>query len=90
MSNHVKSRRRDQSIRQLDSMSESEKNEPITSNVPLCLFHMRFKRSCLLAVVGGFGSVVFFVAEKPFPMTRICTIVSFHNLHSHVGQFGSF
>ena len=25
---------------------EREKNEPITSSVPLCLFHMQLKRSC--------------------------------------------
>ena len=32
---------------QLDSASESEKrNEPITSNVPVCFFHVQFKRSC--------------------------------------------
>ena len=29
----------------------------------------------------------FFVAEKPLPMTRACTVVNFRNLH---GQFGSF
>ena len=44
----IKSRRQDQTVDQteLDSVSESEKIELITSNVPFCLFHMQFKRSC--------------------------------------------
>ena len=70
-------------------MFESEKHELITSNVPLCLFYVQFKRSCWLAVIGGFQSL-FFVAKKPFPMTRTCTVVNFHNLQSLLGQFGSF
>ena len=36
-------------------------------------------------MIGGFRSV-FFVAEKPLPMTRTCTAVNFHNFH---GQLGS-
>ena len=71
---------------QLDSASENEKNEPIRSNIPLCLFHVQFKRSCYLTVIGGFRSVIFFVAEKPLPMTRTRTVVNFHNFH---GQCGS-
>ena len=43
----VKSRRQDQTVdhTQLESASDSEKNEPITSNVPLRLYHVQFKRS---------------------------------------------
>ena len=32
----------------------------------------------------------FFAAEEPLPMMQTCTIVNFHNLHSLLGQFGSF
>ena len=52
------------------------------------LFHMQFKRSCWLAVIGGSQSIVF-EAKIPLPMTRTCTVVNFHNLHSLLGQFGS-
>ena len=39
----VESRRQDQS--QLDSMSESKENEPITSDAERRLFHVQFKMS---------------------------------------------
>ena len=48
----------------------------------------------ILHVVGCDWCMVFdpyfFAAEKPLPMMRTCTIVNFHNLHSLLGQFGSF
>ena len=31
----------------------------------------------------------FFVVEKPLPVTRTCTVVNFHHLHSLLGQFSS-
>ena len=34
-------------------------------------------------------NLYFFVAEKPLPMMRTCTVVNFHNLHSLLGQFSS-
>ena len=37
---------------------------------------------------GSFGSV-FFVDEKPLPMTQTCTIVNCHNMHSLLGHFSS-
>ena len=36
-----------------------------------------------------FSIRIFFVAEKPLPMGRTCTIVNFHNLHSLLGQFSN-
>ena len=84
----VLSRRQDQSIRHSwTARLRARKNEPITSNVPLCLFHLQFKRSCYLAVIGGFRSV-FFVAEKPLPTTRTCTVINFHNLHGQCFSLG--
>ena len=49
--------RKDQA--QVDSMSESRKNEPCTSDVDWCLFHLQFKWSCQWAVIGGFQSVFY-------------------------------
>ena len=40
----------------------------------------------LLGCDWWFSIGFFFVAEKPLPMTRTCTVVNFHNFH---GQFGS-
>ena len=43
----VKSRRQDQSIKHSwKACLRVRKNEPITSNVPLSLFHVQLKRSC--------------------------------------------
>ena len=43
----AKSRRQDQLIRHcLTERLRARKNGPITSNVPLCLFHVQIKRSC--------------------------------------------
>ena len=35
-----------------------------------------------------FSIRIFFVAGKPLPMTRTCTVVNFHNLHSLLGPGG--
>ena len=43
----------------------ARKNEPITSDASRCLFHVQFKRSCQLAVIGGFRSV-FFCSQETF------------------------
>ena len=74
---------------QLDSASESEKKWANHKQFPSVFVSRAVQKVMLVGCDWWFSIPIFFIAEKPLPTTRTCTVVNFHNLLSLFGQFGS-
>ena len=74
---------------QLDSASESEKKWANHKQFPSVFVSRAVQKVMLVGCDWWFSIRIFFIAEKPLPTTRTCTVVNFHNLLSLFGQFGS-